>query len=399
MTTIMLILCLQTTIPAAPAAGPRPVAVTLLSDAVLTGKMIALHADRLELRGAQGSRVESIPLAEVLRIDFVSAGAPTDSLVDVGARRVLLRDGSRLTCASYLAQGRSTAIRLSDGRELRMPIDKVAAVLFASLDATDFETWRDRERRSRMIDILVVERDGKRYDLGGIVGRVDERNIEFALDGDELPVPLEKVHSILYAGQPSEPKAEAVVRDSAGNLWSAKRIEWHSRDAPVLRTVGGLEPSFVDTELVTIDFAPGRLVHLSELTPTAVRHTPFFDVPWEPRRDANFEGAPLRVAGKTYARGLCVHSKTALEFDLAGTFRSFRTFLGIDEAAGDYGDAIVRISCDGRSLFEARVRAHEPARSISLALEGAKTLLLEVEYGATLDLGDHIVFGAAKLIK
>lgn len=130
-----------------------------------------------------------------------------------------------------------------------------------------------------------------------------------------------------------------------------------------------------------------------------MQHTPFFDVGVEYRRDANLMGGPIRIKGVDFAKGLVVHSKTVLEYELAGKFRRFECILGVEDSAGDLGDAIVRIQVDGKQVYEAQVQAGQPGQQVSLPVENGQKLQLEVDFGRLFDLGDHVVFGNARLVK
>jgi hypothetical protein len=130
-----------------------------------------------------------------------------------------------------------------------------------------------------------------------------------------------------------------------------------------------------------------------------MQHTPFFDVGWDFRRDSSLSGQPIRIGGVEYTKGLAVHSKTLLEYNLAGRYRLFETVVGIDDSSGPLGDAVVRVLADQRPLFEATVRAGQPGKPVSVNVQNADKLVLEVDYGNRLDLGDHVVFANARLIK
>jgi hypothetical protein len=167
----------------------------------------------------------------------------------------------------------------------------------------------------------------------------------------------------------------------------------------LVRTPSGVEARLPVRDLVRIHFARGRLMFLSDLEPTRVEHTPFFDRSWEYRRDANLDHRPIRIHGVEYAKGVVAHSRTCLEYPLDGKYRRFEATAGIEDSSGDEGDAIVRVLGDGRVLWEGRVRAGAAPTAASCSVEGVQSLRLEVDYGENLDLGDHVAWAEARVVK
>ena len=70
------------------------------------------------------------------------------------------------------------------------------------------------------------------------------------------------------------------------------------------------------TTFRTCEFRGGKVTFLSDLTPAKVEETPYFGhrFPW--RRDVNLLGEPLKINGQSFDRGLAVHSRCILTYDL-----------------------------------------------------------------------------------
>jgi hypothetical protein len=251
---------------------------------------------------------------------------------------------------------------------------------------------------ARTHDVLELHKDGKRHELDGIIANVNGEGLLFRIDGQEVPVRRERVTAIYFAHRAVETEALADVLDISGSTWAVRSLGL-AADHLTITTPDGIELRLPVKDLQRISFARGRIIHLSDLEPSLVQHTPFFDTSWDYQRDRNFTGGPLRVAGATFSKGLALHSRTVLEYDLKGEYRRFETSVGIDDGAGLLGDAVVRISADGKPLWEGRVVAGEAARPLVLPIAKAQALVLEVDFGDQLDLGDHVVFGDAKIIK
>jgi hypothetical protein len=119
----------------------------------------------------------------------------------------------------------------------------------------------------------------------------------------------------------------------------------------------------------------------------------------EYRRDRSLDGKPLSLGGKTYARGLAIHSKTTLRYRIAGEFTRLKAVMGIDDSVcRQYGVRVV-ISGDGKALFEGDVRGTDAPRPLDLDVAGVRDLEILVDFGGDLDSCDHLDLADAKLLK
>jgi hypothetical protein len=142
------------------------------------------------------------------------------------------------------------------------------------------------------------------------------------------------------------------------------------------------------------------MTYLSDLEPSRVDETPFFGhrMPW--RRDVGLLGEPLRMNGQTYERGVAVHSRSHLTYDLNGQYARFDAVLGFDDAAQGKGRVDCRVLADGKELFaRTDLSAVEPAVVLSLPVAGASQLRLEVDFGRDQDTGDRVNWANARLYR
>lgn len=358
----------------------------------IRGSLGSWDANQLVLTKAGANT--TIPLAQVLAVDFPAA-SPREN---VGAIRVFTVDGTRLFGKTLQIEGRQAQVELTTGEKKAFSFHQLLAITWAPLSPAEGAQWVERAVQKRSLDLLTVEKEGKRMELEGTVVGLGATAAEFTLDGETIPVPRERIRSIHFAHAPMSKDARADILDASGNLWVATRV---ARDGDRLAwtTRIGIAASLPLTEIVRVDFARSRLAYLSDLEPVFVQHVPFFDTPWPYRRDSNLEAGRLRLHGTPYARGLSLHSKTILEYQLGGEFRRFDAVVGIDDAALGAGDAAVRVFADGQLLWEARVRGGEMPRELSVPLAGRDRLRIEVDYGAMLDVGDQVDFADARLIR
>ena len=115
------------------------------------------------------------------------------------------------------------------------------------------------------------------------------------------------------------------------------------------------------------------MTYLSDLEPSRVEETPFFGrrLPW--RRDVNLLGEPLKMDGQTFERGLAVHSRCILTYDLDGQYATFEALVGFDDAAQGKGRVDCRVFADGKELYaNPDLRADGPPVALSLPVAGGR---------------------------
>ena len=103
-----------------------------------------------------------------------------------------------------------------------------------------------------------------------------------------------------------------------------------------------------------------------------------------------FDGAPLKLDGKTYAKGLALHARTEVGFRLPGKFRRFKALVGIDDSVRAAGDLQLEIRGDNKMLWEGRITGTEAARPLDLDIAGVKRIEILVDFGADLDIADVV---------
>jgi len=219
-----------------------------------------------------------------------------------------------------------------------------------------------------------------------------------------LEMGFDRVGAIQFARtagtRPPEPEGVyviAVTADGSRITGSLLRLQ----DGRIhMKTAVGPEASLDVAALLRLDFRGGRLAFLSDMTPSAVKETPCFDVVWAHRRDRSVDGNPLRLGGRVYSKGLGTHSRCELTFALEGKFKRFLAHVGVDEEVGGRGNALVQVLVDGKLAFENKtLRGSDAPLPVDVDVTGAKSLTLRTDFGAELDVCDHVDWAAARLVQ
>lgn len=147
----------------------------------------------------------------------------------------------------------------------------------------------------------------------------------------------------------------------------------------------------------------GRAVDLSDLTPAESQQTPFLPGAreWPLQRDRTVAGRPLRLGGREFPKGLGMHSRSTVTYDLAGKYRAFHAVVGLDDTMVGEGTAACAVEVDGRRVFEemALSRQQKPTRLPLIDIRGANRLTLFVDFGELGDSQDHVDWCDAMLLR
>jgi hypothetical protein len=249
--------------------------------------------------------------------------------------------------------------------------------------------------------VLVLSRDQQAINpFAGVVLGGDDKGtrLNFRLEEDVVPLDLSRLRGVVFARR-AEPKSREAVRvtDRFGNTWLAESVAWKD-DRLQLVTLSGLTTELSFDQITLVDFSQGRLLYLSDAEPLRVEEKPILADIWHYRRDRNLAGGPISLGQRIYSKGLTVHSRSVLEYAVEG-YREFRCVVGIEDSVAGPAKALVRIEGDGRELFQATISTGDKPRELVLPIEGVARLRLIVDYSDDLDLGDHVVFAEARVLK
>jgi hypothetical protein len=389
------------------AAGPEVEAQTLEGKTV-AGTLSALSAKQVTIAAAGGP--VTLEAANLLGLN-VKQPAEKKPDAPVPGAWIELVDGSTFVAREYAAEAGKGRVTLLDGSVLEIPTADIATVrLQPAADAVAKEWARIVEMKIDG-DLLVIRKDDAVDYHKGVLGGVNDKSVDFTLDGEKIPVKRPKVLGVVYyhAAGRELPAAVCTVTDASGAVWSVRGIEMTDNIRWTTQT--GVAVARPLADVVKIDFSAGKVAFLSDLKPESSKFTPFFntdkdDLPtlFLPRSDMNSNGKPLKTGGTEYAKGLYLHSRTEMVYRLPGRYRQFKTVVGIDDAEREThraygGNLVLVIRGDDKVLLETTVSGKDEPKPVELDLTGVRRLTIFVDYGEDSDRGDHLDLCNARIIK
>ncbi len=386
---------------------------------VSTAEDAPLDVDALAVADGkvQGGPLTGRPASDLVQIVFAASQAPVPGKGKAKVEiRLLTGDvlWGTLLPADKDADAGALVLDTAVLGILRIPLDRVSTVVFAErLPGAALAALEDR---------LAADRVGMDHDLcylasGGDRARFSLRTLDDRSvtgddpDGRPLAFGVDKILAVSLMALESPPVLQGL------------KVQLTALDGSVLVGVlaalldGKLtlaHPALGDLSIPldrcgVLDVLSGRVTSLCDLKPVEVKERPYlYDASKDPASAVLFhwradrqvaDSRPLQIRGRTYARGLGVHSYSSLSYDLGGTSVRFRADVGIDDSAKGGGDAVAVVLLDGKEAFRQRILGRDPARRVDLDCRGARKLTLVVEFGEDREILDRVAWANPVLVK
>ncbi|HWB09295.1 MAG TPA: NPCBM/NEW2 domain-containing protein [Pirellulales bacterium] len=285
---------------------------------------------------------------------------------------------------------------------------KLALASVRGIGLTSVGTAADRAQfDARLADpaaedtALVLGREKELSQVTGVAHGVSEGKLKFTFEGEDRSINVGRLIGIVYAKGPkkaSDAKPYQIAHLLSGDLLAGR---WQSADDKQLSLQTAWGPVAVPRSAVArVVFRNGKVTFVSDLEPLSVEQVPYFGrlIPW--CRDQAFDGGPLKLKGKTYSKGLAVHSRCVLTYAIDGEYESFKATVGFDESSRGRGRVVCRVLGDEKELFvNPDLAATADPVAVEVALSGVKQLSLEVDFGEAEDTGDRVIWADARLFR
>ena len=290
------------------------------------------------------------------------------------------------------------------GDRVDLPMTRIVGVYMGMPDHKETaESFAKRLKTRGDKDLLLARsKDGEVVGIAGVVEGVKANKLAFAYQEKTRTLPLKLVEGFILATRPAlKPPTE--VRPTfalGGGIVVSGR--WAAIDASTwqVETPWGQMLKLPAAEVRNVRVRGGQMTYLSDLEPSQVEETPYFGRRNPYRKDVNLAGAPLKLDGVTIEKGLAVHSRSSLTYDLDRRYSTFEALVGFDESGKKRGRVDCRVFADGKEIYgNADLRADAPPVALKLPVTGAEQLKLVVDFGPDEDIGDRLIWGNARLYR
>jgi hypothetical protein len=357
-----------------------------------------------------------VELKDLVQINFKPLPSPTKDAYTA----VELTDGSALRCKAFTIKKKEVTLTLSGGQELKVPIDAIQFILKDAHDPNVAKQFKEKVLAKPRVTDLILKRNNQAVNpIDGTIGDADDKGetIEFTTKiGDEtkkIQANLGKLQGLVFlrTGTGAMKPAICKLYDTEQNVIMVVGISKRN-DVFYVSTPSGAKLDISRDLMARLDYSKGKLTYLSALDPVDVKESSTNGSVDHYRRDKSFSETPfplklrLRKGEKdeirTFDRGLALHSRTELEYDLNGEYREFKAVIGIDATLDAAEPTIVKIMGDGKKLYEVTLTPDDKkqgAQDVTLSVKNVKKLRLIVQSAKFLDLGSQALLAEARVSK
>jgi hypothetical protein len=396
--------CLLVALCASAALAADPPELRPLKGEKIKGDLTALNQKEIVLQ-VNGKPVAT-SVENTLQLEFRAPTNPQGAY-----SQVELTDGSLLRCSKVEFKGKDAILTLVSGQTATVPMKLLASVMHEANDVKLVAAWKELiGTTKRPYDLLVRKLEGGTLRSGeGTIydASEDGKTLEFKRVGREEKdsFPIDRIFGMVFSRQPDPnmPSRLCEVLDVQGAKLFAKSVVLKDGKF-VVETQCGARVEFAGDALAKLDYSTGKLTYLSDMDLARVKlvQVAYLAQP-EFKRDRNIDNTgDLRVAGKAYPKGLAMHAKTEVTFDLEGEYREFKAVAGIDDnvSQGDGSPVVLRVEGDGKELLTLSLTRKDGAKPISLNIKDVQKLRVIVDKSPdTLGIGSHLDLADAKVSK
>jgi len=397
-------------LPGAADDGPPLFALHAADGTTAVGPVGKIAADwSIRLGGARPSLTAGADVITLRRQGLPLPPTPlTEQVVLSNGDRLPLQAGKPLRSAGErLECSPQPPLRLPGASALTLPLAAVALVWIAPPDGTEEPALLLRRLlAARRSSDVVLLRNGDTA-LGTVIALDRETVCRLEAGKKSLEVPFARVAAVAFSPEllahqlPKGPYGHLVLA-GGGRLALASAQVDVERQMLVSKMLLGVAVEVPLAQVVALDLRQGRATYLSDLEPRAFQHTPFLGISWPLVKDGSVAGRDLRLAGGTHDKGLGLHSKSILTYDLAGKYEWLEALVGLDEQTGRRGQARISVLVDGKARdlgLDRELSGRDGALPLRIDVRGGRELTLVVDFGRQGDVEAHVDWADARLIK
>jgi hypothetical protein len=305
-------------------------------------------------------------------------------------------------------------LRTTDGKlhlssaaagDVSLPLSMVRGIIWQGAgDLARWEKLLNRPEADAQADRVALSNADE---LTGRFAGLSDEHLTWRGASGQLRLAIDRVAAVGFAAgaSPKTPGGlRAIVGLADGSRVVAQKLLVSGETATV-HLADEVELRVPVRQVIFVQPLGGRATYLSDLTSASYRHVPFFNVPWDYRRDRNVVGGSLVAGGVTYAKGLGLHSASRLSYSLDRPYQRFETEIAIDDHAAPHGSVVFRVFTDtGDGRWQSRyaspaIRGGASPIAVSVDVRGAKRLSLLVDYADFGDMMDRADWLDARLIE
>lgn len=336
-------------------------------------------------------------LVKVKSRELVSLVSDRRAAPKTGRWQLSLRNGDSLLGEPTGISGQTLNFKVAELGTIGVPLKNIAAMTSTEAKNLVMAAPSDKD--------LVRLKNGDAIE--GIFVTITGDKLQMQNDAGETAVDLARVERLTLGGAflpRTVPPLSARITTISGSVLTVplegkEGLGWRIAEVSFTDPAGQARKTSSD-QLLQVEVLGGRVVWLTELDPAKDVQSTFMGTKWPTQSNRNVVGGPMRMSKTDYRRGLGVHTRSALTFELDGSFDTLLIRGGMDDSAAPHGQAKLSIVLDGKTLWQSEtMKAGEISTELSLPVKNGRTLELKADPADKLDVLGRVNWVNAALIR
>lgn len=361
-----------------------PIEGRLISLSLTDGVVVQSAGKKESVAADAWIRLTPLSLSDDSKATANQTDRPVDEVV------LVLSYGDRLVGRIVDEAKDAVVVETADLGRVTVPLDELSRVSTAHAAKSghrDADAWFKKTTGLSEDAVLLTNGDVVR----GFVTRLapDGVSLDAATGATTIPLRLVVAAKIVHPPPKRLDPPFARVRLKDTSQVTATTAEGDDQHLTLTLQCGTSIRTRLD-RIESMECATRRWEWLTQLRPISAEQVPLFTQGWDHIVDRNVRGGPLRVAGESFDRGLGVHARSVLVYELGGEYSEFVTAFGLDDDSGPLADVTVAVLVDGRPRFQASgVRRGVLSGPIRVDVTRAGRIELVVDFGENGDIQDR----------
>lgn len=218
-------------------------------------------------------------------------------------------------------------------------------------------------------------------------------------DGQELKLKKDVITDLNFSNPMQKNKdANVIVKSRYGDAIKGKLLKLDGESVKILCLIG--EKEIMIKDVLEVEIISDKVVSLVELTPTKVNTVAYLDdIIVKPTFNSGLFGGYIKKGKKRYASGICMQSKTSLNYNLDGGYSRFVAEISLDDRFAFSGNADFVVFGDGKELSRTNMTLKSPVKKLDIKVQGVNVITVELDYAEAGNSGDFGTWGNPRLYR
>jgi len=218
-------------------------------------------------------------------------------------------------------------------------------------------------------------------------------------DGQELKLKKDVITDLNFANPLQKNKdANVIVKSRYGDAIKGKLLKLDGESIRISCLIG--EKEFMIKDILEVEIISDKVTSLLEMNPSKVSTVAYLDdIIMKPTFNSGLFGGYIKKGKKRYASGICMQSKTSINYNIDGSYSRFVAEISLDDRFAFSGNADFVVLGDGKELSRTNMTLKSPVKKLDIKVQGVKVLTIELDYAEAGNSGDFGTWGNPRLFR